>query len=487
MAQPLRHALTRPARPLALLLALGACQTLETETPDVISGADASGAGGSSPIGGGGQNGNGGQNTGNGGQNTGNGGQNTGGQGTGGQGNGGTVVEPIGGMQPPPPPDCEALAVTARIEQQGNLTRSDAIEIHYTAPEGTTISAASPEGGLFTQRRDKTLFYSPGGSINGPSELRWPWFTGTVHITVRATDARGCRGEAETSVVVDGDVLVSDASSGGIFALGSDGRVIGRYRQGGVRGTSDLILLPESAGGGFAYATPGYDDDPPTITRLGADGRKDPAQFQMETNAHAPLYPDGSGPQRLIYDAAENELLGDNGYGGAVHRWTLDGAYQGSWDAPTDPGSGPMDRRPMGFAHLADGRIAFAIEGSRDIFTLLGGRIELFARFETGITVFGAGAEDTVIVGGRPGSPTLLVRLDADASEISRAEVSSDDRPQKISPFRSGYLRTEPSSYALVFHTGNLEVPENQDDYWAQDYMNRNGLEGADGFVWLNR
>jgi hypothetical protein len=486
MAQPLRHALTRTGRPLALLLVLGACQTLETETPAVIGGADANGAGGSAPIGSGGgggdPTGNGGQNTGNGGQNTGNGGQNTGNGGQGGAG-----VEPIGGMQPPPPPDCEPLAVTARIDQQGNLTRSDAIEIHYTAPEGTTLSAHSPEGGLFTQRRDGTLFYSPGGRINGETELRWPWFTGTVHITVRATDPRGCRGEASTSVIVDGDVLVSDSSSGGIFAVGSDGRVIGRYRQGGVRGASDLVLLPESVGGGFAYATSGYGDDPPSITRLNADGGKDPARFQMESNARVPLYEDESGPLHLIFDAAANELLGDNGYGGAVHRWTLDGTYMGSWDAPVDPGSGPADRRPLGFARLADDRIVFAIAGGRDVFSVADGRIEPFLRFGTSITVLAAGADDTVIVGGRPATPTLLVRYDANTSEVGRAEISGEDRPQKLTPFRGGYLRTEPSSYALVFHTADLDVPENQSDYWAQDYMNRNGLESADGFVWLNR
>jgi hypothetical protein len=152
-----------------------------------------------------------------------------------------------------------------------------------------------------------------------------------------------------------------------------------------------------------------------------------------------------------------------------------------------DAGSGPAYRRPLGFARLSDGRIVFAIDGSRDVFTLDRGSIDLFMRFETPVTIFGQGADDTVIVGGRPASPTVLVRYDADALEIGRAEISGDARPQKISPFRSGYLRTEPSSFSLVFHTASMEVPENQDAYWAQDYMNRNGLEGADGFVWLNR
>ena len=485
MAQFLRRPLTCLTQVFAVFACgglAGACQALETESPAVID-SDAGGAG----SGGGGVNAQpGGASGGNAQPGGASGGNAQPGGASGGYAQPGGDAN-TGGVLPPPPPNCETLAVTARIEAAESISRSDAVEILYTAPAGTTISAFAAEGGLFTQRRDGALFYSPGGSVNGDDELQWPWFTGAVNITVRAVDAEGCRGEAETSVVVAGDVLASDLTSGGIFALGSDGRVIGRYRQGGNRGASDLILLPEAVGGGFVYATPGYADEPPTLTRLTAEGRRDPAVFQMETNARTPLYEDGEGPKRLIFDTERQELLGDNGYAGSVHRWSLDGSYVGHWDAPAEEGRSPAYYRTLGFARLPDGRIVFGVQDAPELYTLDNGRVDLFTQFEIGLTCLGAGADGSVVASGHDGSTVLFVRLDADAAELGRAEVSRDYEAVNLIPFRSGYLHSEASSYTLRFHTGDLQVPENQDDYWAQDYMNRNGLDNARAILWLDR
>jgi hypothetical protein len=379
------------------------------------------------------------------------------------------------------------LTVTATAAESGPLSRADAVEIRYTAPAGARIEGLAAEGGLFTLQRSGKLFYSPGGSINGDDELRAPWTTGPVHITVRATDANGCRGEGETTVLVDGDVIVSDAPSGSLYIMGSDGRVIGQWRGGWARGADALLRLPAAVGGGFVLAVPGYADDPPRIERFEATRPADDTAFEMQNRSGEALYPGDEGPRGLVFnpegDDGRGEILGDNAPNGTVHRWALDGSYLGAYR--TGAAGGDDGPRSMGFARLSDGRIVFGLRSQRDVYVIADGNVEPFLRFETAADCLGQGHEGTVVICGSDGTPMIWARFGAQANELDRFPGPQIYEPRMVGPFRTGYLRTDPSGFSMTYHAADLTNPTDADEIWAQDYQERNGLEYPRAFVWL--
>ncbi len=472
--------------PLALALALAACQTLETETPTPV-GTDAGSGGGLGEPGG-----SGGSSGGSGGPSGGSGGP-TGGA-TGGAGQPGGAAGGAtggsggpGGELPPPPPGCEPLVVTAEAVAHDALSRSDAVEIRYTAPAGARIDGLAAEGGLFTLQRSGKLFYSPGGSINGNNELEAPWTTGPVHVTVRATDAQGCRGEGETTVLVDGDVLASDGPSGALFTLGSDGRVIGQWRGGWPRGADALLRLPAEVGGGFVLAVPGYADEPPAVERIESARPDGDVDFEMRTLSQEALYPDDEGPRGLIFypegDEGRGEILGDNAPKGLIYRWALDGSYLGFYGQGAAGGTnGP---RSMGFARLSDGGIVFGLRDQRALFVLRDGEVFDFHQFETGVECLGQGHDGTVVVCGSEGTPMIWARYGADAERLARLEGAQIYPPRMVGPFRSGYLRIDPSGFAMTYLAADLTEPADDESPWVQNYQERNGLEYPRAFVWL--
>jgi hypothetical protein len=469
--------------PVLLALAAMACQTLETEAPTPVGTDAGASTGGSSAVGGAGGDGQ----TGGAGPSGGTGGSGTGGSGTGGSTGGSGTGGGGGGELPPPPPGCEPLTVTANAVEHTAISRAGAVEIRYTAPEGARIEGLSPEGGLFTLQRSGKLYYSPGGSIDSDAELRAPWTTGPVHVTVRATDANGCRGEATTTVQVDGDVIVSDAPSGSLYIMGSDGRVIGQWRGGWPRGADALLRLPAEAGGGFVLGIPGYADEAPRVERIESADPGADVEFEMQNRSGEALYPDDEGPRSLIYDPngddGRGEIIGDNAPNGVVHRWTLDGSYNGVYAfGAAGGGNGPVS---MGFARLSDGRIVYGLRDQRDVYVIGGGTVESFLRYEVGAECLGQGHGGTVVICGSDSPYMIWTRFGAQANQIDRFAGPQIYAPRMVGPFREGYLRTDPSGFSMTYHAANLTEPEDTSDLWAQDYQERNGLEYPRAFVWL--
>ena len=195
--------------------------------------------------------------------------------------------------------DCgdDGPAITAALVDDRPYHRGEAVEITVEVDRDAEMSFEADEGGRFTPRADRVFWAAAGGE---PGDVDWPWWTGPVEVTVRATTGDGCTSTASVAVTLYGDVILGDLSRSYLFAVGSDGPRLGRFRQVTERGIEDAILLPDR---GFAVILGDDGDEPAFIRRLDADGDM-LLDFAAVDEAGAPLWAHDE-PEHLLYETIE--------------------------------------------------------------------------------------------------------------------------------------------------------------------------------------
>jgi hypothetical protein len=248
-----------------------------------------------------------------------------------------------GAVMPDASPDCAgAVTVQAHLTDDHLYVRSEAAEIPFTvhATGAVHMAFSADAGGRFTPRDDRVFWAAGGGQDH---DVAWPWWTGPVHVTVRATDGRGCAGEASVAVTLAGDVLMTDGEHPGPLVYGSDGRYLGRLPPvGDVRGLGAVTAMPA----GLAIVIP----SPFGLLLLDRTVRVT-GQAQLLDNAGQALFTEGRVPPTLAWWPARHELVAAGADAGVLPRWNDHGAFAGKYVVPTDGGG---RRELFGFAFVGD-------------------------------------------------------------------------------------------------------------------------------------
>lgn len=386
----------------------------------------------------------------------------------------------MGGMPPGCMPD--TVAVQATLEEERMYHRADParIDVVVQADGATELTFESDQGGIFTER-DTFAFWAAGGGE--PGHVDWPWWTGPVTITVRATDAQGCSGETTVSIQLAGDVLVAEGQRSYLFAFGSDGRRLGRFRQIDEQGLSGATLLPPDVGGGIvlclrkdsAAEVAGY-------LRWMSDDGQDFVDFDRVDLAGSPLWETSRHPWNVVYDAVNGYVVADRGVDGSIHRFLPTGEYV---DSIVVPGANNFRNQVRGFAVLGDGSLLMAFDRTRQIHRLAPDGT--FSEFTVG------GRDVSTVTTARDGGAMII---EGNANQVTwryfdqngREIYTQMDHPmdaEYLIPFMDGYLSAAASGPVRYADEG-LQVPPGDESpfQYAYDFED---VSTPEAIIWLNR
>lgn len=376
---------------------------------------------------------------------------------------------------------CEGPAPVVRLRKvtEGDrFTRADAVEIAYEVEPAAEVVFSAAPGGRFVER-EASVFWSAGGE-DGEHDVDWPWFTGPVTVTAKATDGAGCVGEATIDLTLVGDVVLTDALRGTLLTYGSDGRYLGRYAQvieG--RGLGAVIAMPTAGGGGVLVVVGPEGERLAGMKQLGADGQL-VREFENRNLAGIPLWAGGRGPNHLMYWPARDEILADNGAEGRIFRFDLEGQFIGEYVLP---GDGQFSRESIGFGLVGDRAVAGT--GQRERIYYLDNEppepaelmVEAGDGFDSLVAV-GSGHDETVVaLMRRGGNEFRAYAYDTRARETAMLFLRAETR--YIVRFMGGYLTLDLNG--LTLRGRDLHAIE--EDWDARADINI-GSRGA--FAWLD-
>jgi hypothetical protein len=376
--------------------------------------------------------------------------------------------------------DGGTVQVTAHLTEDRLYARNEAAEITFTAQGRGDVHMRfhADAGGRFRERADR-VFWSPGGGEAG--DVDWPWWSGPVTVTVTGVDSHGCQGEATVAVRMAGDVLAAEWDRGYLFALGSDGRPLGRWKQVSDQGLGAIVALPPARTGGFAAVLRGRGDEQPLrIVRLDAHGSIT-ADFELTDHAVQPLYTDGKEPSHLVWDPRHQEVLADGGNHDRVYRWNARGEFE---DAIQIPGNdSTYNDQPVGFGVLGDGTVIVGHENERKLYALTDGGPMLWAEVVAPPQVLASSHDGGIAGCSYEGNDTYYYRYDAQGREAHHEQVYLES-VRALAPFRDGYLGGDLLGGRLYYLNADLVIQDDTDLF--RQTHSFDDLESVGGFVWLD-
>ena len=375
--------------------------------------------------------------------------------------------------------DCGAdgPVVSASLVEDRPYHRGEAAEIDFEVDREAEMSFEADHGGRFTPRDDRVFWAAGGGE---PGDVDWPWWTGPVAVTIRATDADGCTAVATVHVTLYGDVLLGDLSRSYLFAIGSDGRRLGRFRQVTERGIEDAILLPDR---GFIVILSEDGDEPAFLRRLDENGDV-VNDFSTIGTGGAPLY-DHAEPKNVIHDPVRDLVWVDNGADSHVHRFRLDGTYVDRIKIPNNDSAFADDT--LGFAQLPDGRVLVGQADRRKLYAIGDDGVpQIWTELEAEPIGMETDHEGGVVVVMQSGNDVIWMAFQADGRERVRQEYFQSPFGNHLIPFRDGYLYTTNSNGRARYLDRQLREVEDEAAPYRQ-MTDFDDLRSAQGPIWLHR
>ncbi len=365
--------------------------------------------------------------------------------------------------------------VSAALSEDRPYHRGEAAEITFTVDREAEMSFEADHGGRFTPRADRVFWAAGGGE---PGDVDWPWWTGPVEVTVRATDGNGCTATAIVAVTLYGDVIVGDLSRSYLFALGSDGRRLGRFRQVTERGIEDAILLPDR---GYAVILGEDGDEPAFIRRLDEQGDM-VLDFDAVDSGDNPLWAHDE-PAHLLYDPIRELLWVDNGLDSYVHRFRLDGTWV---DRVLVPGHNNFNDETIGFAQLGDGRVLVAHDGGDEVYAIGPDDVPvIFAEVEQDVTTLASDHEGGVVVVQGDRNSVVWMAFLANGRECVRQEFYQSPDADHLVTFRDGYLYTHNSGGHVRYLDRQLR-PVDEEDAPFRQMTDFDDFRSVQGPMWLH-
>ena len=374
------------------------------------------------------------------------------------------------------------FSVTATLVEDRLFTRADPVEIRFEADTGgeaiaVTWQFEADRGGRIRERADH-VFWAAGGV--DPGDVPWPWWTGEVEVTVSGGTPGGCVARDHVRIRLAGDVLVAEGSRGYLFAYGSDGRSLGRFRQVSDLGLRAVIRVPEAEGGGLLISTRARADRPPEIHWIDREGGPIVDDFEMTDLIGEPIYEDDDSPRHLAWDPNRREIVGDQVGDRRLARWNLRGEFVGFHTFPCERS---CTGQSVGLGVFGDGGVVAGLERQRDLYVVDADGPRAYTETESDIWAVAPGRNGQVVVVSQAGNDISYTAYDTGGGTHAQVEFFNITADYLI-PFLDHYLATAGRGISIVRrHQPDLSLP---DPYqWQQD-PNFDDISWAAGLVWLH-
>lgn len=341
-------------------------------------------------------------------------------------------------------PGCEHLGLRVALPADVQpLRRDEPVRLTVQVADGASLEYSSSADGVFVEE--------PGGAQwIARDDVIWPWHTGPIDLTVRAT-LDECVVSDSVRITLLGDLMVGDGTSGQLNIIGSNGSLYGQWRLVDATGISALARAPD---GGYLVGIRGpYDGNhysAPAILRLDANGRE---LLRFSNTSIVDASPLLTRPARWIWVVGD-EVVVSGTQDPATHVFSLDGRHLRSvstddvWTVAVAPWNDSL-----AIAQNADSRIYTPDDmGGVRAIGQADEEIEgLHPLLDGGVLVVGSRSED------------VLERLDPDGRITAVPPLPNGYGVSAITPFDDGYAILSRINYKVRLLTTELESVEDDD------------------------
>lgn len=357
-------------------------------------------------------------------------------------------------------PGCEHLGLTVTLpEDAGPLRRNEPIRLSVTVAAGAMVTYESSAGGAFVEE--------PGGAQwIARDEVAWPWETGPIDLTVRAS-LDDCRVSQSVRVTLIGDLMLGDGVSGQLDIVGSNGTLFGQWRLVDPSGVSALTRLPD---GGYLVGVRGPSQngthDAPEIVRLDANGQEVSRFATTSVVDASPLF------TRPVVDLHVDggEVVAVSNHDAAVHWFSLDGQHLRTVE--TD-GARTVAVAPWREAVL------IALNGERRLRVPGEGMLQVVGEAEDPVEGLYPLLDGAVLVVGSR-SEDVVERLEVDGRITPAPAPPIGWSISGLTPFDDGYLALSDINNRLLELGADLQAADPPD-------LAGLGAGNPRGILWLNR